>query len=33
MAVAQFFAFADSTKILEDDGDSQQPDIIDHFIA
>ncbi|HAD13479.1 MAG TPA: hypothetical protein DCF33_13720 [Saprospirales bacterium] len=33
MAVAQFFAFADSAKILEDDGDSQQPDIIDHFIA
>jgi uncharacterized membrane protein len=33
MAVAQFFAFADSSKILEDDETDQQPDIIDHFIA
>lgn len=33
MTVAQFFAFADSSKILEDDGEAQQPDIIDHFIA
>jgi uncharacterized membrane protein len=31
MACAQFFAFADATKILEDD--DNQPDIIDHFIA
>ncbi|HLP94510.1 MAG TPA: hypothetical protein VK168_10770 [Saprospiraceae bacterium] len=33
MAVAQFFAFADSAKILEDDDNQQEPDIIDHFIA
>jgi hypothetical protein len=33
MIVAQFFAFADSSKVLEDDTDANQPDIIDHFIA
>lgn len=33
MTVAQFFAFADSSKILEDDSDDNQSDIIDHFIA
>lgn len=33
MSVAHFFAFADATKILEDDAGGQGPDIIDHFIA
>ncbi|MFN0037160.1 MAG: hypothetical protein ACKVUS_19050 [Saprospiraceae bacterium] len=32
MACAQFFAFADMTRLFEDDGDGG-PDLIDHFIA
>ncbi len=33
MACAQFFAFADATRLLEDDEANQQDNTLDHFIA
>lgn len=33
MACAQFFAFADATKLLEDDDATQEDNTLDHFIA
>jgi uncharacterized membrane protein len=33
MAVAQFYAFADATKLLDKDDEDKDPDLIQHFVA